>query len=416
MFIAKKNVFKFNKPVPIVLGSFINGLGLVRSFGEMAIPSICLDYTRNIAMYSKYSKNFICPHPLKKEVDFIKYLLQLGSRLKNKGILFATGDDWLMSISKNQKILSQYYSFPMSGWDTIKKIINKSYLYKIADQINIPIPRTFFLDSLKQIKNIKKKIIFPCILKPAITINFAEKLKIGNQVLIIENSEKLDNWAIKIKNAHLDNIKLIIQEQIYGPIKNLYTLTAYSDRKGEIKAYSIGHKIRQFPPEAGTIMSGRLKNQKQILNLGIKLIKKLNFCGLSNTEFKKDEKDGKFKLMEINPRSGKWTYSATAAGLNLPYIAYQETLGVKSISKNRKHTNNELVWLDLLNDLLIALFGYKIRGFCKARISFKEWKKSIKGKKRFAVISVKDPVPMFIHIYLTFKQMLIFLNKKGKHL
>ena len=38
-------------------------------------------------------------------------------------------------------------------------------------------------------------------------------------------------------------------------------------------------------------------------------------------EFKKDERDGVFKLLEINPRIWGYNYLATRAGIDFPYLA-----------------------------------------------------------------------------------------------
>jgi predicted ATP-grasp superfamily ATP-dependent carboligase len=44
-------------------------------------------------------------------------------------------------------------------------------------------------------------------------------------------------------------------------------------------------------------------------------------------EFKRDPRDGGFKLMEINPRLWQWHGLATACGVDLPRIAYADLVG-----------------------------------------------------------------------------------------
>ena len=48
-------------------------------------------------------------------------------------------------------------------------------------------------------------------------------------------------------------------------------------------------------------MSGRVVHEPELFRLGQNLIKAAGFYGISNTEFKKDQRDGRFKLIEINP-------------------------------------------------------------------------------------------------------------------
>jgi len=393
MKMKKADPFCYEKPIPIILGCFVNGLGLIRSFGEENIPTIGLDITRNIGMYSKYTQGYICPNPSKRE--FIQYLINLGKKLKKKGVLFATYDDWLMAISKHQKELSEYYLFPMSGWDVIKKCVDKSLLYKIAIDNNIPIPKTIFLKTITDIKEVKNEISYPFILKPY-TPTYYRNTKIGKHVLFIKNKSDLEFWTSRIKQFGLYEVPLICQEYIYGDAENLFTLTSYSNTDAKVVAYSIGHKIRQFPPESGVIRCGKLKNEPELFKIGCKLIKCLNFYGISNIEFKKDT-EGHFRLMEVNARPGMWTYSSTASGLNLPYIAYEEILGNKFNGIERSDTGK--IWLTLLDDLYSSLIEYKKAGYPHAQISFNQWLKSIKGKKIFGIISLTDPLPGLVHTW-----------------
>ena len=157
-------------------------------------------------------------------------------------------------------------------------------------------------------------------------------------MLIINSKQELLSFAAKLSTTIFSQKPLIIQEFIPGSVENLYTITSYANRNHEIISYSIGHKIRQDPPFAGTITSGRIDNVPQILHLSRKLVKSAKCYGISNIEFKKDERDGQYKLMEINPRSGVWNYSVKASGINLPLISYKDYFG-ESFSKTNKSKN-----------------------------------------------------------------------------
>lgn len=217
-----------------------------------------------------------------------------------------------------------------------------------------------------------------------------EKLKSDARTLVIRDHSNLKSWIEKIRRAGLDGIPLILQEQVSGATEDLYTFTAYSNTNANVVAYSIGYKIRQYPPIAGTIRCGKVMDEPEVFRLGCKLIKSLGFYGISNTEFKKDA-NGEFKLIEINPRPGMWTYSSTASGLNLPYIAYQESMGKKFEGLMKSGTGK--VWLTLFDDLYLSVFAYPRIGYPNEKISFTEWLKSIKGEKIFAVLSLRDARP-----------------------
>jgi D-aspartate ligase len=404
----KPSIHCHSGPVPVILGGYVNGLGLVRSFGKKKIPTILLDYKRSLASYSRYTKGIICPDPIQEEEEFICFLIELGKQLPHKGFLLATNDIWLIPISKNRSVLSEYYHYPMPDWDVIEKCWRKEYLYKIAKENSIPIPKTFFIKTLSELDNITLDIPFPCILKPSITIGFMEKLGSNGRTIVITSMKELTYWKQKIQHAGLTDISLILQAQIPGSPSNLYTITSYANKKSEIVAYSIGHKIRQYPPEAGTITSGEVENIPEVLEWGSRLIKALRFYGISNIEFKKDDRDGSYKLIEINPRPGMWNYSVLMSGVNLPYIAYLDCIGEKNGTILKSSEGKK--WILLSQDLISAVYTNKKDGYYAYSLTLGEWIKSVRGERIYAIESWKDPLPGVFHwnnVWLAFMKKIM---------
>ncbi|WP_321421996.1 ATP-grasp domain-containing protein [uncultured Methanobacterium sp.] len=282
-------------------------------------------------------------------------------------------------------------------------------MYETAQKNGIPCAKTYIIDSAHDIGEIDEHLTFPCIIKPATNIGFQKKLGSRGGTIPILDLNELIYWKKKIIEKGLGKEPLTIQEIIVGPTTNLYTITSYSDRSADIMAYSIGHKIRQFPPDAGTIISGRVKNNPEIYELGKKTIKIMGYYGIANVEFKKDERDQKFKLVEINPRPGVWNYSVLMSGLNLPYIAYLDLLGESYELPANKEEGK--VWLILIQDFFYSIFLFRFIGYPEYSISIGEWFRSTKGKKVYAAESWKDPLPGIIHFFRFFSQPIERLKK-----
>ncbi len=314
-----------------------------------------------------------------------------GKKMKEKGVLFATNDKWLMPILKNRDVLEKKFIFPMSNGETIKKCLDKKLMYKEAKAANISIPKTISVDSCNELEGVIQKISYPCILKPSLDVKFEEKLKLDRKTIHIKNKEHLIRCIKRFKEIGAINVRIIIQEIIPGDAKQLYTISCYSNTEGRIVAYSIGHKIRQYPPDAGTILSGHVIPHDELFELADRFIQRLGFYGISNIEFKQDPRDNTFKLMEINARPGMWNYSATASGVNLFYYLYSELMGKKY--NDVFSSSKELIWTVLSKDFYYSLFGFKRKGYKEYSLSLNDWLKSLKGKKVFAILSFKDPLP-----------------------
>lgn len=384
------------KHIPVILGAGINAYGIVRSFSENGIYSIVIETRKNFCFYSSYVCGMICPDP-SDENKFIDFLIKLGKELDNPGIIFTTNDKWLLPVCDNMEKLKEHYLIPMSPPEITKQYVDKNKLYDIAENAGLDFPNTFEIPCITELKTIIDKIIFPCILKPAITLDFSEKLLIKKRVIYIDNREQLLIWAEKIKTVGLEKKQLILQEYVPGSTENLFTITTYSDKKGDIKAYSTGHKLRQRPPDAGTIISGKVIHEPRLFELAQKLLKSPGFYGIANTEFKYDKRDDKFKLIEINPRPGKWTYSATATGINFPLMAYYDILNIEY--NHQKYSKKSIIWLCFFEDLYNSVLGgFKRAGYPEFSMSFTKYFKSIGGKKYDAVLNSEDMLPGIMYL------------------
>jgi carbamoylphosphate synthase large subunit len=67
----------------------------------------------------------------------------------------------------------------------------------------------------------------------------------------------------------------------------------------------------------------------EVVDQGLAYLRGLECYGLSQTEFKRDPRDGAYKLMEVNPRLWQWHGLAAAVGVDFPLIAYWDLLGAR---------------------------------------------------------------------------------------
>ncbi|MEK7841470.1 MAG: ATP-grasp domain-containing protein, partial [Deltaproteobacteria bacterium] len=61
----------------------------------------------------------------------------------------------------------------------------------------------------------------------------------------------------------------------------------------------------------------------EIRDIAISLLKSLNWVGVAMVEFRVDARDGKAKLMEINPRFWGSLQLAILSGMDFPYLLYK---------------------------------------------------------------------------------------------
>jgi len=91
--------------------------------------------------------------------------------------------------------------------------------------------------------------------------------------------------------------------------------------KGRTLAQFQHKRLREFPTSGGSSAKAVSVKNKELGNLGEKLLSSRKWHGVAMVEFKKDKRDGKFKLIEINPKFWGSLALAIRSGVEFPYLS-----------------------------------------------------------------------------------------------
>jgi len=365
------------EPGVIVLGGHVQGYGIVRVFGENGIPSVVVDTTRyNIARHSKYCIKFL--HSSYEEI--IDLLVYLGQEKEySNWLLFPTDDYYVRLLSQNKNVLSKYFTVTVDDWEVIKLFFNKRYSYPLAESVSVPIPKTFYPNSIDDLKNIEKEVAYPCILKPAIMLDFYRYFK--KKVFVCNNIEELyANYKQALKIIKPEEI--LVQEVIPGNSEHQYSVGIFFDRNKSYN-YLVGRRKRQHPIDFGNATTFAATVEIPILiDYAHKILEKANFFGLCEVEFKYDARDNKYKFLEVNPRTWKWHLISEKAGIPFLMSIYYYFDG----NPIYKVDYQQASWQDILTDMVV-IFQLKLKNL---------YKKEDKVDRIHAVFNKKDISP-FLH-------------------
>ena len=372
-------------PPAIILGMDITGLAIARSLGKHHIPIIGVDSNEfKIGSLSKYCDRAICPDPGKSESGFIDSLLKLGKTLPARGVLFPTNDEFVLSISKNRSVLDKYYVFSWPKGDIIETINDKLKFFLLAVEHGIVVPSTYHADNLDSLIHISKQIQYPCIIKPRFGYLF-KKLKVkavkcNKEQELIKHFQRI--WSI--------TGDIIIQELVTGNEDQQFSLCSYLNEDSEPLAVFTSRKIRQRPIGFGLGTLVESCYVPEILESGINFLRELKYCGISEMEIKKDARDGNFKVIEVNTRPWNQIGLAIRCGINFPLIAYRNLLG-SNLGKVNSFFKPNVKWVWFGSDFYTSFgkFGYVPSG----ELTFKQWLRSLKGEKEYAIFAWDDPKP-----------------------
>jgi predicted ATP-grasp superfamily ATP-dependent carboligase len=355
----------------IVLGGHVQGYGIIRVYGFNKIPIILIDSTRfNIARHSKYCKKFY-----KKDYEeILEFLLDKTIIEKyGKWLIIPTDDYHVKILSTNKKILSEHYNILIDDWAKIKLFYDKTNSYPLVEKLGIPVPKTMAKIDKKDLPEIAKNISYPCIIKPAIMKDF---LRIFHKKVIFCQDYKslLENY--ELVTDKIDPSELLIQEIIDGSNINQFSVGLFSI-DGQVQNFIVAQRARQHPIDFGNATTyARTVVNETLKNYALRIIKEVKLSGVFEVEFKFDDKDKKYKFLEINPRTWKWHLIAEQANVPLlmsmyNYVYHKESLPTADYK--------EAAWSDFYTDFSVKLIMKKRKIYEKYNIKNKisaVWNKS----------------------------------------
>ena len=210
-------------------------------------------------------------------------------------------------LCKWRSLFESYVRPLWSTSETFELVRDRVKLLSIAEAAGVPIPRTRLLSDWNDWSA-------PCVIKSRYST-----LEKGNGLFypnprIIDTRTKPNYDEVTASMAH----EPIVQEYVEGEEYGFFALF----NEGRLKAKMQHQRLMSITYMGGpSVMRVSIYN-KELDELGLKLLNALKWHGPAMVEFKFDNKEKKFKLMEINPRFWGSINLAICAGVDFPYLYY----------------------------------------------------------------------------------------------
>ena len=323
---------------------------------------------------------------------FVNELIKLGRHQDYQMVLMPAADYYVSLISKYAADLSGLFLFNIPEPSIIESIVNKSTQTELAKNNQIPAPTTFSPATIEELAAQKKALEFPVLVKGAVADVWQTVYK---EKAFIANS--LDELKQHYEQAARNNVRIVVQEIIQGPNRNHYKVCAYYSKEKKLLGIFSTQKTRQNPVDFGIGSYMTSEYHEELIRLARNFFEGIGYTGVGSIEFKRDERDGKFKLIELNPRFWQQNIQATIAGINFPDINYRDCLGIQV--EPRLSFRDDVRWLDFWADLhsfraqrkrsgltLVEWLGaiFRSQSFAfYARDDFKPWMRQLTDRLRY---------------------------------
>ncbi len=301
--------------VLVLDGMWNKSLAAVRSFGRKRFYVTAGERTRlATAIFSKYcSRRWVYSSPVISPLNFLNDLeaeLKVGKYDVIFPMEFST--QVLLTNAANRQMIERYTRLPFVDAALAKKGNDKAFIMQYARERGIDVPTTYMVNDIEQLAAIAKETAYPVLIKP--------RNSSGSRGIVYVK-EKGELLALYLK-VHKEYPFPIIQEYIPDG-GDVYGVGLLFNFQSEIRASFVYKRLRSHPVSGGPSTLRESVKREDVREIAGSFIKSLQWTGVAHVEFKIDPRDGKPKLLEVNPRFWGSLQLAVESGIDFPFLLFK---------------------------------------------------------------------------------------------
>jgi predicted ATP-grasp superfamily ATP-dependent carboligase len=359
-----------NASVMIIDGDARAALSVVRSMGRLGVHTMVgsgVSFAR--AAYSRYtSRRFRYPAP-EDDPQAAHEVILRHIRDWKPDILFPVYDGgWGVVYEHLEEYRRHTTVVPCPPSELRARVTDKAELTLLAQKHGIDTPQTYPFANADEALSTAADLPYPLLLKPRRGVSGRGIQRVDSRAALVQ--------ALSCTRGPMP----LIQEFIDGYDCDLSILC----NQGETIAVSTYRTLRNAPLPYGPPVASRTFRDEGFVRAGMRFMEAIGYHGMANLDFRRDRRDGKFKLLDFNGRLAGTTEISICSGVDFPRLLYQIAANEPLAPGPAKPFDIEFRWLGEIHHLLQT--QHKLRTV----------RELLHFRNVYTEVSLKDPAPYFV--------------------
>ncbi len=360
-------------------------LAITRSLGRLGVAVYNAHFHPHaFSFYSKYCRGKFrlspgCANP----EPLLQALLDIARKIGRQTILIPTSDKASLFVADHAEPLQERFIFPRPLPELVRSLCSKKEMYYLARRHNISTPQTAFPRSRDEVVAFLDQVTFPVVLKGIDGTRPSSRT--GKKMSIVSSKRDLLEKYDMAEDPQSPN--LMLQEYIPGGEDSVWMFNGYFNRESECLLGFTGKKIRQSPVYTGSTSLGICLRNEEVDKITRAFMAAVGYRGILDMGYRYDARDGKYKILDINPRIGStFRLFVSRGGMDVARAMYLDLTGGVVRSEEAKDGRK---WLVEDCD-----FGSCIRYLRDGNLSLSQWWTSFRGVEELAYLAGDDLLPL----------------------
>lgn len=380
----------------LILGVGEHGsTGIMRSLGRLGVKLYATQAPapfRDPSTVSKYcEKRFVWDFQSNSPEQSIEFLIGVAQRIGRRCILIPSTDELSLFVAEQYSALRGAYLYHAQRPDLVRDLCSKKECHRLATTHGVPVPEMSTPQNRSEFEIFLESAKFPVMLK---TCDGARSFRRTGHLgkIIVRSRDELLRLYLEHEDPQQPNF--LLQEYIPGGDDTIWMFNGYFNSVSDCPVAFTARKIRQTPVYRGMTSLGICQKNEIVEQTTRRFMAILGYKGILDIGYRFDARDGRYKLLDANPRVGSsFRLFVAENGLDVVRAMYLD-LTDQAIPLSLPREGRK--WLVETADFKSS-FDYWLDG----NLSFAEWKSSFRSVEELAYFATDDIKP-FVYKCITF--------------
>lgn len=292
------------------------GLGVIRSLGRLGVPvyAITEDHWTPAAVSRHLAGHVVWRHSETQDpAALVRRLCRIGRRLGRPAVPIATDDEAATLLAEHADELREHFLLPRISPGLPRRLASKRGLYELCREHDVPTPRTVFADRDADLAVLAGELTFPVVAKNVDPWTRLRSPAVAGTTVFATPGELLDRFARR------DDLSgLLLQEHIPHEGAQDWFVHSCCDADSALAVSFTGRKAYAWPPGRGVTADARAAANPELTEATGRFCKALGYQGVNDLDWRRDPRDGRYKLLDFNPRVGaQFAFGRTTGGVDV---------------------------------------------------------------------------------------------------
>ena len=368
-------------PEPLLHGA----MGVVRSLGRLGIPVYVASDGRPMPTdRSRYlAGSFTVVHDQAEPARWVEELAGVGRSLGRRAVLVPIDDLGALAVNDHADRLAEWFLFPRPDPGLARTLASKRELHLLCRRLGVPSPETVFPQDRRDVLGFLERARPPVVVK-AIDPLLLYQRPGARSVMVAHSRRELLDIYDRMEVPERPN--LMLQEYIPGGPESIWMFNGYLDRRSRCLVGFTGTKQRQCLPHTGPTSLGICRANPMVEQATTELLAAVGYQGVVDLGWRYDARDGRYKLLDVNPRiGGTFRLFVASNGMDVARALYLDLTGQPVPAAAARDGRK---WLVEPNDLQASLLYWR-----EGALTPGQWLGSLRGVEEAAWFARDDLAP-----------------------